>query len=142
MISRKGILKRSCPAGKLSHNREMTSIGRLETTWLLRKENTPQCGTAVPGSREPAARGVPQAGGTVTHGAELAQANEGGEKSPSGCAGLNEVTGELHRGGCCLRERMISGIMEGTGVYKGRTRACAAWPSHTNTTKTSHSKRQ
>lgn len=128
----------------------MTSIGRLETTWLLRKENAQQCGTAAPGSREPAARDVtrgtfsagPSGWWQVTRGTELAQANESGEKNPSGCAGLNEVTGEIHRGGCCLRERVISGIMEGTGVYKGRTRACAAWPSHTNTTKTSHRKKQ
>lgn len=93
MISRKGILKRSCPAGKLSQNREMTSIGRLETTWLLRRENAQQCGTAAPGSRALAAgRSLvapsppgPPAGGTVTHGTELAQASESGEKNPSGC---------------------------------------------------------
>lgn len=93
MISRKGILKRSCPAGKLSQNREMTSIGRLETTWLLRKENAQQCGTAAPVSRALAAgRSLvapsppgPPAGGTVTRGTELAQASESGEQNPSGC---------------------------------------------------------
>lgn len=37
MISRKGILETSCPAGKRSQNGEKTSTGWLEGTWLFRK---------------------------------------------------------------------------------------------------------
>lgn len=148
MTSRKGILERSCPAGKLSQNGEKTSTGRLERTWLLRKENAQQSA----GSRRSLVAPLRLALELVHSDRERSwhRPRRAGEP-PSGCPpekprapgpGRSEVTGELHRAGALFGGTSDRRIRKGNGRLQRPSQSLCCVASAHERHKAWHSKKQ